>query len=399
MICIAGKNDIAAQVLTFAAGHFGAKQIVAIANRDDAGHANWQQSLIATAQQLGVTLLTLEQVYELPKLHFFSVEFDRIVVPARFQPDAQLYNIHFSLLPRYKGVYTSVWPLLNGETETGVTLHRMEAGIDTGPLVHQARFPITLSDTARDVYHGCLRLGAEVLQEFIPQLVSKPDPGQAQSALHSTYYSSKSLDFANLTINLRQTAFQLHNTVRAFCFQEYQLPIVLGRRVRGAQITEQVSTAKPGTLLTETEESFCISTVDFNLALIKDYSFALVDAVRDGDVLLVNELAPRLPSLEVRTRQGWTPLMMAAYAGNIQVVKALIAAGADVNATTKKGTTPLMYAKSVAVHSNDLVLINLLLDSGADASARDKTGQSVLDYARLEGSPAVIGCLLEWLGK
>lgn len=397
MICIAGKNDIAAQTLTFAASHFGVKQVVAVANRDDTGSTHWQHSLIATARQLGVELLTLEQAYELPELNFFSVEFDRIVVPSRFRADAQLYNIHFSLLPRYKGVYTAVWPLLNGDAETGVTLHRMEAGIDTGPLIHQEKLPIALNDTARDVYHGCLRLGAAVLQEFIPRLVAQPDPGQPQAAMLSTYYGPKSLDFANPTINLRQTAFQVHNAVRAFCFQEYQLPTVLGRRVRGARLTPRGSTAKPGTMLTETDESFFISTIDFDLELLKDYSFALLEAVRAGDATATTNLAHRLPALEVRTRQGWTPLMIAAYAGSLPVSTALLAAGADVNAATKKGTTPLMYAKSAAAQSNNLTVMNLLLNSGADATARDQTGRSVLDYARLEGSPTVISRLEEWL--
>ena len=158
MICIAGKNDIAANVLTFVAKHFGTAEIVAVANRDDTGRPGWQHSLIATAQRLGIRLVSLAEAYEIPNLHFFSVEFDRIVVPAKFR-QAEIYNIHFSLLPRYKGVYTAIWPILNGETETGVTLHRMEAGIDTGAIITQVAIPISLTDTARDIYHRCLLLG------------------------------------------------------------------------------------------------------------------------------------------------------------------------------------------------------------------------------------------------
>ncbi|MFD2718418.1 formyltransferase family protein [Hymenobacter monticola] len=393
IICIAGKNDIAANVLTFVAKHYDVAQVFAVANRDDTGHSTWQQSLTATAQRLGVELIILEQAYAIPQLHFFSVEFDRIVLPQRFSSGAQLYNIHFSLLPRYKGVYTAIWPILNGETETGVTLHRMEAGIDTGPIIHQRKITLGPNDTARDVYHSCLALGHEVLCEFIPQLVAKPLAGTLQPAMGSTYYGPKSIDFANLPIDLRQTAFQVHNAVRAFTFQEYQLPSVLGRRVRASHITTTASTAKPGTILAEDAEFFSISTIDFDLQLVKDYSIELLQAIDAGDEKQVEAVLPYVPDLEVRTRQGWTPLMKAAYANHLPIAKALLAAGADVNATTKKGTSVLMYAKTAAAQSGNLALVEYLLLTGADVNAKDITGKSVLDYAELEGNPAVVALL------
>lgn len=398
MICIAGKNDIATNVLTFVAEHFGLDQVVAIANRDDTGRPTWQHSLIATAQRLGVRLVSLEEAYRLPELHFFSVEFDRIVVPARFQ-QAEIYNIHFSLLPRYKGVYTAIWPLLNGDEETGVTLHRMEAGIDTGPIIHQVKIPLALGDTARDVYHNCLALGYALLREFIPQLVAQPVVGVVQSSISSTYYGPKSIDFANLTINLRQTAYQIHNTIRAFTFQEYQLPIVLGRRICSSRITNMVSGAKPGMVLKETPEAFTISTIDFDLHLTKDYSLDLLQAVEESDASSVKGLAPLVPDLDFRTRQGWSPLMIAAYANDIVIAEALIAAGANVNATNKKGTSVLMYAKSAAAQHGDIELIKYLLAHGADASAIDIFGKSVLDYARQEGNPTVIRYLENWFAR
>ena len=390
MICIAGKNDIAANILAFVAAYYGSAQVVAIANRDDTGHSTWQHSLIATAQRLGVKLITLEQVYALPQIHFFSVEFDRIVLPQRFSSGAQLYNIHFSLLPCYKGVYTAIWPILNGEPETGVTLHRMEAGIDTGPIIHQRKIVIGPDDTARDVYHNCLALGYEVLSEFIPQLVATPLAGVLQPAAGSTYYGPKSIDFTNLPIDLRQTAYQIHNVVRAFTFQEYQLPVVLGRRIRTSHITTTASTSKPGTLLAEDAELFYISTIDFNLRLTKDYSLKLLEGIVAGNVTQVSAVLPYVPNLELRTRQGWTPLMMAAYSDHLPIAEVLIATGADVNATTKKGTSILMYAKSAAARTGNLALLRGLLAAGADVNAKDITGQSVMDYARKEGNSAVI---------
>jgi methionyl-tRNA formyltransferase len=398
MICVAGKNDIATNVLTFVVERYGAANIVAVANRDDTGKPTWQHSLIATAQRLGVKLILLQEAYELSNLHFFSVEFDRIVIPSKFR-QAEIYNIHFSLLPRYKGVYTAVWPILNGDTETGVTLHRIEDGIDTGPVIHQVSIPIGINDTARDVYHACLAYGYDVLREFIPRLVEHPALGVPQSAIGSTYYGPKSIDYANLQVNLRQTAYQIHNWVRALTFQEYQVPVVLGWRVRASKLTKRISRAKPGILLEENEEGFYVSTIDFDLYLVKDYSLELIQAIEQQNLARVRELVRRVPNLEIRSRQGWSPLMIAAYTGNLAIAEILITSGADVNATNKKGTSVLMYAKSIAARSNSIELVKYLLWSGANANAIDIFNISVLDYARTEGNKMVIDCLENWLSK
>jgi len=379
-ICIAGKNDIATNVLEFVVKRYGVENVIAIANRDDTGQPSWQHSLINTAQRLGVQLASLEDVYNVENLHFFSVEFDRIIVPSKFV-NARIYNIHFSLLPRYKGVYTAIWPILNGDSETGVTLHYIEPGIDTGPIIHQRRIAIGLFDTARDVYYNCLRNGYEVLKEFIPQLVQNPPVSVKQSEVNSTYFGPKSIDFSNIEINLRQTAYQIHNVVRAFTFQEYQLPVILGRLVRASRITDQISIARPGVILEEDDKGFLISTIDYDLYLFKDYSFLLIESINQQNYGRVLEIIDLVPNLEVRTRQGWTPLMIAAYRGDLSVVIALIEAGANVNATNKKGTSVLMYAKTSAISSNSLQLMEYLLDNGADASVLDEAGKSILDYA------------------
>ena len=98
-----------------------------------------------------------------PDLLFMSVEYDRIIKPALFA-SSRLYNVHFSLLPKYRGCNTAVWPILNGEAEHGVTLHEIDAGIDSGPIVAQRSFPID-GMTSRQSYGCCLDLGAKLALE------------------------------------------------------------------------------------------------------------------------------------------------------------------------------------------------------------------------------------------
>ena len=71
------------------------------------------------------------------------IEFDQIIKPTEFRSN-RLFNIHFSYLPEFKGMYTSAIPILQGSTHTGVTLHGIDQGIDTGPIIAQEKFEIIL---------------------------------------------------------------------------------------------------------------------------------------------------------------------------------------------------------------------------------------------------------------
>lgn len=79
-------------------------------------------------------------------------------------------NLHGSLLPRYRGRAPANWVLVNGESETGVTLHQMVKRADAGPIVAQQRVSISSTDTALTL-HGKLReAAADLLSETLPLL-------------------------------------------------------------------------------------------------------------------------------------------------------------------------------------------------------------------------------------
>lgn len=86
-------------------------------------------------------IISLEEAYSIENLLLLSVEFDRIVQISKFLSD-KIFNIHFSLLSKYKGMYSSVLPILHGERKTGVTLHRIRHGIDTGEIIAQEEVDI-----------------------------------------------------------------------------------------------------------------------------------------------------------------------------------------------------------------------------------------------------------------
>ena len=84
------------------------------------------------------------------KIFFISLEFDKIINTSLFKT-TNLFNIHFSLLPRYKGMYTSILPILNGDKISGVTLHKIDRGIDTGDIIDKCSFRLILL-TQQEIY-------------------------------------------------------------------------------------------------------------------------------------------------------------------------------------------------------------------------------------------------------
>jgi methionyl-tRNA formyltransferase len=88
-------------------------------------------------------------------------------------------NVHTSLLPRYRGAAPIQWAILNGDAETGVTIMKMDEGMDTGAIISQQRTPISPEDNGQTLHDRLARLGAELLVRTIPDYVSgklKPVP-------------------------------------------------------------------------------------------------------------------------------------------------------------------------------------------------------------------------------
>jgi methionyl-tRNA formyltransferase len=81
-------------------------------------------------------------------------------------------NVHTSLLPKYRGAAPIQWALLNGDTETGITIMKMDAGLDTGDILTQAKTPIEEQDTAETLHDRLAHLGADLLVRTIPDYVA-----------------------------------------------------------------------------------------------------------------------------------------------------------------------------------------------------------------------------------
>ncbi len=114
--------------------------------------------------------------------------FGQILPPAvlRIPPHGCL-NVHASLLPRYRGAAPIPAAILNGDSETGITIILMDEGLDTGPVVARRAIPISPEDTAGSLGEKLAKLGAEILLEILPawlegRIQPSPQEGEASYA-------------------------------------------------------------------------------------------------------------------------------------------------------------------------------------------------------------------------
>ena len=89
-------------------------------------------------------------------------------------------NIHGAKLPQYRGANVLQWAIINGEHETGVTLHYIDDGVDTGPVIGQRAVPITDSDTSWTVRDKIIEETVVLLETCLPKLIRGPVPAEPQ---------------------------------------------------------------------------------------------------------------------------------------------------------------------------------------------------------------------------
>jgi methionyl-tRNA formyltransferase len=123
-------------------------------------------------------------------------------------------NVHTSLLPKYRGAAPIQSAILNGEMETGVTIMKMDAGLDTGEIILQARTPILPEDNSQTLHDRLAQLGAELLVETIPDYVAGKIPPKQQPAEGASYAAKIKKEDGKIDWN--EPAEKILNRLRAF---------------------------------------------------------------------------------------------------------------------------------------------------------------------------------------
>jgi methionyl-tRNA formyltransferase len=131
--------------------------------------------------------------------------------PILAAPRHGCFNVHASLLPRWRGAAPIQRAIMAGDAETGVCIMRMEQGLDTGPICLTKRIPITTATTFATLHDELARMGAEAMVEALAKLEantlsSTPQPGDGV-----TY--AKKIDKAEARIDFNRPAFEVRNHI------------------------------------------------------------------------------------------------------------------------------------------------------------------------------------------
>ena len=168
-------------------------------------------------------------------------------------------NIHASILPRWRGAAPIQRAIEAGDSETGVSIMRMEEGLDTGPVYLVKRTPITAEDTGGSLHDRLAQLGAEALMEALPGIASGSLEPVPQDDSEATYASK--LDKKEAAIDWRRSARQIERQVRAF----NPWPVAHTRyenanlRIWEAHAIDGLA-AEPGTVMSATRDGVDVAT-------------------------------------------------------------------------------------------------------------------------------------------
>jgi methionyl-tRNA formyltransferase len=197
--------------------------IAVITHENDPQEEIWFRSVARLAKQYGIPVYAPESVntpkwierirsWE-PELIFSFYYRNMISEEILNLPRLGAFNMHGSLLPKYRGRAPINWAILQGEQETGVTLHHMVKRADAGDIVDQERVPILPDDTAKDVFSKAVKAARLVLERQLDALTHGTAPRRAQDESQATTFGGRKPEDGR--IDWTQDAKKIYNLIRA----------------------------------------------------------------------------------------------------------------------------------------------------------------------------------------
>ncbi|HRE32067.1 MAG TPA: methionyl-tRNA formyltransferase [Candidatus Berkiella sp.] len=168
-------------------------------------------------------------------------------------------NIHASLLPRWRGASPIQQAILAGDKETGITLMRMDKGLDTGNSLATGILPIANDDTSESLHDKLAILGAKMLFHTLEEIVDSP--GEKQNEAQVTH--APKIAKAAALINWQQSAVEIERQVRAYFPWPVAYTLIEGQilRIFKAQVVKNnATTSAPGTIIEQTPQGIIVST-------------------------------------------------------------------------------------------------------------------------------------------
>ena len=232
-ICIAGKNECSIKAIRILIKkNIKKRNIYVLPNSSDNGQNSWQPSLKRFARKNKFKIVTIDKLYKISELVFFSIEYEKIIDVSKFK-SKKLFNFHFSLLPKYRGCHTNFLQIYSGEKYSGVTLHKINNGIDAGDVIDQKKFKIRLNDTAYDNYLRLMKCSVTLFKKNINKILNSNYKLKKQNLSKGKYFKRNSVNYKKISkFDINRPSLKLHNKIRSLIFPPYQIPVINGKQVK-----------------------------------------------------------------------------------------------------------------------------------------------------------------------
>ena len=201
----------------------GVEVPLVVTHQDHPNETIWFDSVAALAQQHGIAVITpddpntaevIEQIKAAQPDFLFSFYYRNMLkAPLLDIATRGCYNMHGSLLPKYRGRVPVNWAIIHGETETGATLHAMTEKPDNGAIVAQESVPIAINDTAQEVFTKVTGAAERALDQVLPALLAGTAAHTPQDLTQGAYFSGRKPDDGR--IDFTWGGQRIHNFVRA----------------------------------------------------------------------------------------------------------------------------------------------------------------------------------------
>jgi methionyl-tRNA formyltransferase len=188
-----------------------------VTHRDDPNETRWYASLFDFSRSRNLRVLADPPIDTLqvgePDLIFSFYYRSMLPMPVLRRARLGAFNMHGSLLPKFRGRAPLNWAIVKGERETGVTLHEMTEEPDAGRIVDQQAVPIGPDDTAVEVFHRMTGAAEAVLKRSLPALVQGTVQYKPNDLSRGSYFGRRRPQDGR--IDWTKSAQEIHDLVRA----------------------------------------------------------------------------------------------------------------------------------------------------------------------------------------
>jgi methionyl-tRNA formyltransferase len=229
------------------------------------------------AERHGLPVLAPEKIRDpefLASLENWRPEIIVVVAFGRILPASILdlppqgcVNVHYSLLPKYRGAAPAAWTIINGEGQAGVTTMRLVAKMDAGPVYLQETVPVAANETTASLQAKLTPVGARLLLETIGRLKEGSLEGKTQNEAEASF--APIIKKEDGVIDWTQPAVVIERRIRGFTPWPSAYTHLRGKllKIHGAKLVDTTETGAPGEVIRADRNGFWVATGSGVLAL------------------------------------------------------------------------------------------------------------------------------------